>query len=179
MAKKRLKADLSISGIRKLQEEIEKYQNSLEYKARLLAEKLAEMGVDVINVKIEESPLGKYVSVRTDISADKMGCKAILIATGQVKQSEGYEPFSTLLAIEFGAGIYHNPIANPNAEDFGLGVGTFPGQIHAFENGWYYWDDTSEEWRYTHGVKATMPMYQASLEIQKNAVKIAKQIFGS
>ena len=179
MAKKRFKSDLSISGIKQLQKDIIKYQNALPNKARLLAERLAEMGVEVINVKIEESPLGKYVSVRTDISADKMGCKAILIATGQVKQSEEYEPFSTLLAIEFGAGIYHNPIANPNAEDFGLCVGTFPGQIHAFEDGWYFWDEEKQQWMYTHGVKATMPMYQASLEIQKNVVKIAKQIFGS
>lgn len=179
MAKKRLKADLSISGIRKLQKDIEKYQNSIEYKARLLAERLAEMGIEVINIKVGESPLGKYVSVKTNISATKMGCKAMLIATGEVKYSDEHNPFNTLLAIEYGAGIYHNPVANPNADKFGLGVGTFPGQIHAFEDGWYFWDEEKQKWMYTHGVKATMPMYQASLEIQKNVVKIAKQIFGS
>ena len=52
MAKKRLKSDLSIGGIRQLQKDIEKYQNSIEYKARLLAEKLAEMGVEIARVKI-------------------------------------------------------------------------------------------------------------------------------
>ncbi len=31
---------------------------------------------------------------------------------------------------------------------------------------------------YTHGVKATMPMYHASMEIMQSVVKTAKEIFG-
>lgn len=178
MAKKILKADLSVQGIRKLQDELKKYQNELIKKCKLLATELAEIGVKVAEAKIGESPLGKYVSIQTNITEEQAGCKAILIATGEVKESEGYAPFNTLLAIEFGAGIHYNPTPNPNADKFGLGVGTFPEQIHAFEDGWYYWDDKTQEWRYTHGVKATMPMYNADMEILKNVVKTAKKIFG-
>lgn len=178
MAKKRYKVDvLSKSSIEQLKKDLQAYQNDLQRKCRLLAERLAEKGVIVANAKIGESPLGKYVSLRTEISEQKAGTKAIIIATGAVKQSEGYEDFNTLLAIEFGAGIYHNPVANPNADKFGLGVGTFPGQIHAFENGWWYWDDNAQEWRYTHGVKATMPMYNASMEMYEKAVKIVREVF--
>lgn len=177
MAKKILKADLSVQEIRKLQDELKKYQNELIKKCKLLATELAEIGVKVAEAKISESPLGKYVSIHTDITEEQAGCKAILIATGEVKESEGYEPFNTLLAIEFGAGIHYNPTPNPNADKFGLGVGTFPGQIHAFEDGWYYWDDKAQEWRYTHGVKATMPMYSADMAIIKDVVKTAKEVF--
>lgn len=178
MAKKRYNVDiLSVASIQKLKKDLQLYQNDLTRKCRLLAEKLAEKGIAVANAKIGESPLGKYVSIRTEISEQKMGTKAIIIATGAVKQSEGYEDFNTLLAIEFGAGIYHNSDANPNADEFGLGVGTFPGQIHAFENGWYYWDDEAQEWKYTHGVKATMPMYNASVEIIQEITKTAREVF--
>lgn len=178
MAKKTLKADLSVQGIRRLQDELRKYQNDLTRKCRLLAKELAEIGVNVAEARIGESPLGKYVSIQTDISEEQAGCKAVLIATGEVKKSDGYAPFNTLLAIEFGAGIHYNQTPNPNANKFGLGVGTFPGQIHAFEDGWYYWDDKAQEWRYTHGVKATMPMYHADMEIIQNVVKKTKEIFG-
>lgn len=178
MAKKTLKTDLSISSIRNLQKELEKYSDSLTYKCRLLVEELAKAGIKVAQAKIDESPLGKYVTIKTDIEEEKAGCKAILIATGETFTNDGYAPFNTLLAIEFGAGIHYNKTPNPNADKFGMGVGTFPGQIHAFEDGWYYWDDKAQKWRYTHGVKATMPMYNASMEIQQNIIKIAKEVFG-
>ncbi len=179
MAKKTLHCDiLSQSSIKQLQKDLQEYQQEVIQKTKELAKRLAEIGVKVAEAKIDESPLGKYVTLKTDITEEKAGCKAILIATGEVKQSEGYADFNTLLAIEFGAGIHYNPTPNPNADEFGLGVGTFPGQIHAFEDGWYYWDDKSQEWRYTHGVKATMPMYSASMEIIQSVVKTAREIFG-
>lgn len=177
MAKKTLKADLSISSIRKLQDDLRKYQESLTYKCRLLTEELAKTGIKVAQAKIDESPLGKYVTIKTDITEEKAGCKAILVAKGAVKESEGYAPFNTLLAIEFGAGIHYNKTPNPNADKFGMGVGTFPGQIHAYQDTWFYWDEKKQKWVPTHGVKATMPMYKASLEIQQNIVKIAKDVF--
>jgi hypothetical protein len=34
-----------------------------------------------------------------------------------------------------------------------------------------------QEWRYTHGVKATMPMYNAEIEMEKEVRKLAKEIF--
>lgn len=177
MAKKTFKTNLSISGIRNLQKQLADYRDSLPQKCKELTERLKDIGINVIEAKVGQSPLGKYVTVKTDMSEEEAGYKAILIATGAVKESEGYAPFNTLLAIEFGAGIHYNKEENPKAPELGFGVGTFPGQIHAFEDGWYYWDDKAQKWRYTHGVKATMPMYSASVEIQQNIVKVAKEIF--
>lgn len=179
MSKKTLHCDiLSQSSIKELQKDLQAYQKGVIQKTKLLAKRLAEQGVKVAEAKIDESPLGKLVTLKTDITEEQAGRKAILIATGEVKQSEGYADFNTLLAIEFGAGIHYNPTPNPNADNFGMGVGTFPGQIHAFEDGWYYWDDKAQEWRYTHGVKATMPMYHASIEIIQSVVDMAKEVFG-
>ena len=177
MAKKVFKSDLSVNGIEAIKSQLLQYRNSLPIKCETLVSRLLQSGVAVSQAKISESPLGKYVTVTTNISADNMGCKGILLAKGAVKEQEGYAPFSILLAIEFGAGIHYNPTPNPNADKFGLGVGTFPGQIHAFEDLWFYWDEDAQEWKPTHGVKATMPMYSADMEIIQNVVKLAKEVF--
>lgn len=174
----KIKSDLSVKGIESVKKKLTQYRDvELPRKCKELIERLLQSGVSVSRAKIDESPLGKYVTVTTDISADKMGCKGILLAKGEVKEQEGYAPFSILLAIEFGAGIHYNPTPNPNADKFGLGVGTFPGQVHAFEDTWFYWDEKSQEWRPTHGVKATMPMYSADMEMIQKVEKIAKQVF--
>ena len=175
----KFKTDLSVSGIEKLKKEIINYRDSLPKKCQIYAKELAEKGLDVAKVRIDESPLGRYVTVSVDVSPERFGGKAILVATGEVKVSDEYSDFNTLLAIEFGAGIHYNPIANPNADDLGFGVGTFPGQLHAFEDGWWYWDEENQEWRYTHGVKATMPMHEADMEMIREAVALGKKIFSS
>ena len=179
MAKKVFKADLSVKGIEALKSQLLQYNDSLSIKCETLVSRLLQSGVEVSQSKISESPLGKYVTVTTNISADKLGCKGILLAKGAVKEQEGYAPFSILLAIEFGAGVHFNPTPNPIiSSEFPYGVGTFPGQTHAYQDIWFYWDENTQEWKPTHGVKATMPMYNADMEIIKNVVKYAKEVFG-
>ena len=177
MPKKVFKSDMSVKGLDSLIRELQKYKDDLPNKCKKLVSELLQKGVEVSKARISDSPLGKYVTVTTNISSEKMGCKGILLAKGAVKQQEGYAPFSILLAIEFGAGIHYNPTPNPNADKFGLGVGTFPGQIHAYEDFWFYWDENAQEWKPAHGVKATMPMDSADMEIIQNVVKIAKEVF--
>ena len=179
MANKLFKSDLSVKGIEALKSQLLQYKDSLSIKCETLVSRLLQNGIEVSKSKISESPLGKYVTVTTNISADKMGCKGILLAKGAVKEQEGYAPFSILLAIEFGAGIHFNPTPNPLiSSEFPYGVGTFPGQTHAYQDMWFYWDENTQEWKPTHGVKATMPMYNADMEIIQNVVKYAKEVFG-
>lgn len=173
---KKIKVDLSVQGIEKIKQELLNYKNDLQVKCNEIVSRLTQLGLLVAKAKINESPMGKYVSIEVHISTENNVCKSLLLATGEIKEHEGYEPFNVLLAVEFGAGIYYNKEPNPNANKFDLGVGTFPGQIHAFENGWYYYGE-DEKWHYTHGTKATMPMYNADMEIIKNIVKTVKEVF--
>ena len=180
MARRVFKTDLSQKGIAQLIKDLKNYRDViLPNKCRELVKRLAGIGIETAKVYIGQSPLGHYVSIQTNIEPSKIGCKAIIIATGEVKTSDEHNDFNTLLAIEFGAGIHYNRYANPKADELGFGVGTFPGQIHAFEEGWFYWDEESQGWKYTHGVKATMPMYNASVEIIKNIQRVAKEVFSS
>ena len=172
------KVELSQKGIEKLIKNLKNYRDViLPNRCKELVKKLAEIGIQTAQVKINESPLGHYISIRTNIEPSKMGCKAILISTGESFVSDEYDDFNTLLAVEFGAGIHYNAEPNPKSKKLGYGVGTFPGQIHALEDGWHYWDEESQEWKYTHGIKATMPMYSASVEIIRNIQKIALEVF--
>lgn len=178
MAKKTISMTLSSKSIQAAVKELEKYCDSLQAKCDFLVSRLAQIGQTVAIQHISESPLGNTITVRVDKAPQLMTSNAILIATGQTITSENREPFYTLLAIEFGAGIFYNSEENPKAPELGFGVGTYPGQIHAFEDGWYYWDDKTETWRYTHGIKATMPMYNSEQQIIQQYVKIAREVFG-
>lgn len=170
---------LSVNSIRALKKELEAYRDSLDDKCQELVMKLTEIGMDIAKARISESPLGKTITLVSNISPDKAGCEAVMLMSGTAKQSDMYEPFYTALAIEFGAGIYYNRgNENPKADELGYGVGTFPNQEHAFEDGWYYKDENGE-WKYSHGVKATMPMFLADKEMREQITKIAREVFDS
>lgn len=178
-----ISVDLSQKGIADLKKQLLSYKNGLQNKVQNYVEMLSKIGLQVISSNLQQHPLGNYVTVNVDIDPSSVGCKSIITAIGETKQGfkpDGtpYEPFNILLAIEFGSGIYYNPIAHPDAEDLGFGVGSFPNQIHAFEDGWYYWDESLGKWRYTHGIQATMPMYQANIAMILEAKNIAKEVFG-
>lgn len=175
MGKRVIRGELSSKGIQNIINQLQDYKQDLHRKAELLCQRLAEDGLTVAQAKVGESPLGKTISLRIDMEPSKAGCKAMLIASGQTKSND-YGTVSTLLLVEFGAGVFYNPSDNPKAGEMGYGIGTFPGQIHAFEDGWYYWGE-DEKWHYTHGVKATMPMYSASVAIREQVASIAKEVF--
>lgn len=176
--KKVFKSGLSVKELENLKNELKNYKSEIVKNTEIMVSRLLQSGVAVSQAKISESPLGKYVTVTTNISANKMGCKGVLLAKGAVKEQEGYAPFSVLLAIEFGAGAHFNPDPNPLSAEMGYGVGTYPGQIHAFDpNGWYFWSEEKQQWIHSYGVKATMPMYSADMEIIQNVVNEAKKVF--
>lgn len=175
----KFKVDLfNPKSIRELQDKLNQYKNTLVYKANLVVQRLIQMGYGVALSHIQESPLGKYIVLSSSLTPEQMGCKAILMAVGEIKDVPGREPFSILMAVEFGAGIYYNKDGNPKAPDFGFGVGTYPDQRFAFSDGWWFMNDDGE-WVYTHGVKATMPMYNALKTMKENTDAIVKEVFAN
>ncbi|WP_277407832.1 hypothetical protein [Lacrimispora xylanisolvens] len=176
MAMKVFRGNFSSKGIQDIINQLERYKVDLHRKAELLCQRLAEVGQTVALQSISESPLGKTITLRVKMEPRNDGYKAILVAAGQTKSND-HGSINTLLLVEFGAGVRLNPNENPKAGEFGMGVGTYPGQIHAFDqNGWYYWGD-DEKWHHTYGTKATMPMYNASVAIRTQVAAIAKEVF--
>ena len=180
---KKISMSLSHDSIQNAIKEIRQYKSDLNKKCEELCRRLTDEGIATANSYIAKSPLGKMIVVQSKINPGKAGCKAMVFAVGQTLETEGYAPFNTLLAVEFGSGIFYNADGNPKAGELGFGVGTFPDQKHAFEDGWFYPSDEVENgktvWKYTHGVKATMPMYNASKEMREKIVAVAKEVFGA
>ena len=179
MKSRNIKIDL-FDGGKSLQEairQIEQYRDELPRKAQQLCQRLSEIGEQTALVAISESPQGKAVTLRMDIDPSKTGCKAMLIGTGKTVTDEKGRTYSLLLGIEFGSGIRLNPTANPLDSEFGMGVGTFPGQTHALNPGGWMYLDRDGNWKHSYGVKATMPFYKAMTEIQRNVNDVVKDVF--
>lgn len=178
MPKRTIKVNLFDSkSIQNAIKQIEQYRDDLPRKCQEICRRLSEEGVRVSDAAINSVPIGKTITLTTDINPSKMGCQAIMKMTGRETRTEDGRVFFTTLAIEFGAGIRYNSTANPKSSEFGLGVGTFPGQTHAFDpNGWYYLDSNGE-WKHSYGVQASMPMYNASVEMIQKIDSIVKEVF--
>ena len=175
MAKKTLKADLSISSIRNLQKELEKYRDSLTYKVRLLAEKLSERGIEIARVQI------------ADLDA---------IFTGELIQSlhseyKGSTQYGAIFAIvtdsdhavfvEFGTGQrgedkpYPYPLPEGVSWDYNVGKTIRQNSV----TGRYYWFYPGQDgkWHYTEGMPSRPFLHNTSMELIREAPKIAKEIF--
>lgn len=182
MARIPFKSDLSVKGLENLRKQLEEYKNSiLPSKIDEFVKRLAEVGLPVIEQNIAEAGFtydekgiqsGSNTEHNTYIKVDS------LIGMSQATLVlEGREIFF----IEFGAGVTYNGSADssphPKGAENGFLIGTY-GMGHGSQQVWGYYADGGEL-VLTHGTKATMPMYKASLEIQKKVIEIAKDVFGS
>ena len=178
MARKTIKIDLfDGKSLQQAIKQIEAYRDDLPRKCQEICRRLSEIGEQTALVAISESPQGKAVTLRMDIDPSKTGCKAMLIGTGKTVTDDKGRTYNLLLGIEFGSGIRYNPTENPMASEFGMGVGTFPDQSHAFDrNGWMYLGKDGN-WHHSYGIKATMPFYKAMTEIKRNVNDVVKDVF--
>lgn len=174
MAKKRLKADLTFDGIKQLQKDIEKYQNSIEYKARLLAERLAEMGVEIARVRVSSLDAvftGELIqSIHTEYRGSTRGGAIFCVVAGT----------DHAVFVEFGTGIVGQenpyPYTLPDGMSWEYASGKTIRQLADGRYGWFYPGDNGQ-WYFTEGMPARPFMYETSLELQKKVVSVAKKVF--
>ena len=180
MKSKNIKINL-FDGGKSLQEairQIEQYRDELPRKAQQLCQRLAQEGVKVADVAINSVPIGRTITLTTDINPSKMGCRAMLKMTGRETRTEDGRVFYTALAIEFSAGVRYANTASPRASDFGMGTGTFPNAKHSWQmEGWYYLGDDGN-WHHSFGVQASRPLYSAGMEMRQKIDSIVKEVFG-
>lgn len=179
MAKKKFNVDiLSKSSILQLQKDIQAYRGELNRKCEKIVDRLTDFGI--ATAKAHLGPYGPYVTFIQYLAPLTYGCTAIMLATNTgiirsewiTKEGVKTADVSPLLMVEFGSGTKaENPMNIP-----GVGQGTFPGQTHAFESGWWYMD-LNEQWHYTTGVTPGAPMYNAVVEMRKSIVSIAREVF--
>ena len=166
-----IEIELSKASVDSAIAQLKEYLQSLNDKNALFVKRLAESGIPVIDEKIEGSAgdADKYHDTQIKIHSYGDYSEATLTVSGQ-----------DILFIEFGSGIHYNEGSSAtHSGQFGYGVGTYPGQTHAFDpKGWWYKDETGAP-QHSYGQQATAPMLQASHEIIANIRKIAREVYGS
>ena len=179
MGKKTIAVNLFDSkSIQNAIKQIEQYRDDLPRKCQEICRRLSEEGVRVADAAINSVPIGKTITLTTDINPSKMGCQAIMKMTGRETRTEDGRIFYTALAIEFSAGVRYASTASPRASDFGMGTGTFPDSKHSWQmDGWYYLGD-DEKWHHSFGVQASHPLYSAGMEMRQKIDSIVKEVFG-
>ena len=177
---KTIKVNLSAGSFHDAAERIRAYKNDLNEKCRQLCLELCKEGAEIAGVYIAESSLGKYVTVASEITPEKAGCKAVLymedsqkiISQWQTLDGVQKKEISPSLMIEFGAGLMaQNPAGIP-----GVGAGTYG--THGTDPGGWWYMDLKGEWHHSRGIMALLPMYNTGKELSRKVIEAARKVWG-
>lgn len=181
MSNRVYKSDLSTKGISEIIKQLKTYAEvDLPQMADEIVRRLAQMGIRVAEYSVYNDwrPLLEFRYDSKDLGDGELVGESVTLIhrvwytskkANIRNQREAY--VSPMLMSEYGAGWYalqgHR--------------GTFPGQTHAFESEWFWYDGnghkhSSEE---DYHMIATQPMYKAFVEMMENVEKVAREVFNS
>jgi hypothetical protein len=172
MTKHKITMTLSQSSIQNAIKEIEKYKNSLEYKSRILAEKLAQKGVEIARVQIASLDAiftGELIeSVHSEYKSSIKGGAIFAVVADSTHAA----------FVEFGTGMIGSKTPYPKLPDgvsWQYASGKTIHQLVDGRYGWFYQIDG--QWYFTEGMPSRPFMYNTSLELMRQVVKTAKEVF--
>ena len=146
---------------------LEDYKNGLKAKADALAKALADAGCNAVKVSYAGA---HYTGPRDEnVTVEPRGeGKYAIVASGE-----------TVLFVEFGAGVYLGG-GHPQADEFGYGPTTYPGQVHAADpNGWYLPKSAmGKSGIHTYGNAPSAAMYNTAKSLRAMVEQAAKAVFG-
>lgn len=144
---------------------LEAYEKALDTKAKLLCERLAEIGRF-------EAELGFATAVYD-------GDKDFEVTV--VETEKGYKVLAngeTVLFLEFGAGITYG-YGHPQANEFGMGPGTYPDGKGHWDSPYGWWLPKDVGGGHTWGNPPSMPMYYAAKDVRAQIEEIAREVFST
>lgn len=165
VAKQVITMTLSPKSIRDAIKKLKAYRDSLDAKKDKLLKELAYIGVAEASVRFTTAIYDGVNDTEVEL---------IPIDNGYCIEARGH----AVLFIEFGAGVYHNPVEpypNPRPKEV-VGIGEY-GKGYGKRQAWGYRDD-SGELVITHGNPAAMPMWYASEEMRSAILNKFKEVFG-
>lgn len=171
MAKRVFKTDLSVKGIEQLKKDLLNYKdNILQHKVDLLAKTLADRGVDIAQTNVARLDAiftGELInSIHTRYGGSSKGTAIFYIVADS----------DHAIYVEMGSGLIGASKPYPGKLPVVYAQGK---TIHHTKNGkygWFYQDDNGD-WYFTEGMPSRPFMYETSLEIMKEVVSVAKDIF--
>lgn len=152
------------------------YENSLEYKCRLLAETLAEKGVEIARVQIADLDAIFTSELLQSIHAEYVGS----VKGGGVWAVVAGTDHAAF--VELGTGIVGKqspyPYQLPEGVDWQYASGKTIRQLADGRYGWFYPADDGK-WYFTEGMPSRPFMYMTAIELCDIVSQTAKVVFGS
>lgn len=162
----RIKVKLNHKDLQKTITQLENYRDKFLQRVQLVAERLAELGLDIAMAKLLAIGIGTYDGDSFYVEkVDDYHYKVVVEST-------------EILFLEFGTGITYSGTRHPQSDEFGYGAGTYPGLGHWDDpNGWWYRDQRTGRYTHTYGNPPLMPMYDTAKDLRGNIELIVKEVF--
>ena len=157
---------LDTSSIDKAVREIKEYSEWVQRKARELAERLADYGLTRVRTGYDAAVYGEDKDVAVSVEKRDENTYAV-VASGH-----------DVLFLEFGSGIKYGS-GHPLDGELGYGPGTYPGQTHVPDPGYWWYTGADGKSHFSEGEAPSMVMYLTVMEIEMDLTKIAREVFGS
>ena len=174
MARK-ITMSLSTDSIQKAIDELNKYSDELTYKARLLAEKLAEQGVEIARVQISDLNAVFRGELLASINASYVGSMPSGGIWAVVSDSDH------AVFVEFGTGIIgkNSPYTGklPDGVSWQYASGKTIRQLSDGRYGWFY-PGKNGKWYFTEGMPSRPFMLMTANELKRKVKAVAKEVFG-
>lgn len=162
---------IQIRNLDKVMKQIQDYKKGLGSKAEIFLEKLATLGAFRARMDFTSAMYAGKNDV--EVSVEKIADGYRVVAAGEA-----------VMFIEFGAGVI-NP-EHPLSDKFGYSHGTYGKGKGANANGWVYVGEQGNAGQpirdgvyRTYGNPPARAMYNASEDMRREILKIAKEVFGN
>ena len=170
---KTIRVILSPEGVADAIKELQAYKKEVETKARLLVQRLTDMGADLVRVKIIS--MGAFDT--GELLSGVSGYYSPSLNVGFVRVTNDHVAF-----VEFGTGVIGKSAPHPNAEYLSKAAWGYATGAKIFTTkdgrvGWIYPTDDGG-YRFTEGMASRPFMYETALELQRQFPTIVKEVFG-
>lgn len=162
---KKIVLSLDEKSINNAIKELNAYKKWVEEKTKQLCERLALIGAQEASVRFTTAMYDGNNDVQVEVGPTENGW--VITAKGEA-----------VAFLEFGAGVYHNtgePYPDPRPEGI-VGIGEY-GKGMGKRQAWGFYDNG--ELVITRGNPAVMGMWYATQEMEREVLRIAREVFNS
>ena len=157
------------ASIQRAAQEIRDYSKWVQNKTEELAKRLSEYGLRRVQVG--------YAAALYDVDKTQRDVTLTVEERGKGQYAIVAYGFDVLL-LEFGSGIKYGSV-HPLDGEFGMGPGTFPGQTHVPNPGYWWYKGEDGKSYFSVGNAPSMVMYLTGMELRNELIRIAREVFST
>ncbi len=171
---KTINVKLSPQGVADAINELKEYQQDVERKTVLLAQRLIDLGAEIARIKI----VGMDAYYSGELLSGVSGYYSPTLNVGFVRVSSDHVAF-----VEFGTGVKGQTSPHKNGEYLSKAAWGYATGAKIFTTkdgrvGWIYPTDDGG-FRFTEGMASRPFMYETALELQREFPRIAREVFST